>query len=71
MELIMEINCENCHEDVKIGLSQVCPKCGFMMDIDEDVLVSGFDPNEDTETDNGSDGYENDWMYDCYVQEYE
>lgn len=68
----MKFYCEKCDEDVKVNADGECVSCGNFLDIDEDVLVSGIDPNDFTEVDEGGDGYGNDWDYDdTIVQEYE
>jgi len=64
--------CEECKEDVTVNEDGDCSECGLFLDIDEDVLVSGVDPNEDDlDVDEEGDGYGDDYNYDNMVQEYE
>lgn len=63
--------CVECDTEVKMTALGNCSICGTPLDIDEDVLVSGFDPNGEPEEDLGmGDGYGDDYDYNNFVQEY-
>ena len=71
-----KIWCEDCGEEVKINGEGFCAE-GHFVDVDEDILVSGFDPNVDADDWPHDEGYGSDWddegddLYNNTVQEYE